>query len=560
MSKYSEFVKKQETFLEEIEISRNGINHELYCELVNLDRSSVSRISVQGEIKKHEEYGKEYNLYREEGFAYKYTLVFLCDFLLNNGFQLPETVLEKHSLFQKEMTFYKTLLEAKGKVDFSTIKYILSIDLGLREQMKELFGDQIINNETFPRYEDIKQKLETIKEILNATKKRHTIVNYTPEEIKNIYINTIGQRLDELQAQLLEMKDKIQKQGVFTIDTHPQYRKIEAEYNELMQKRTRIQAMVEPEEIELLRTELLEKIVDYKGQYEELKTGKIIKGVKDKETLESEKEIYQQNIQSLSPGGNIFKRVSDDMNELNSNVKQYSDSKLVLAELENLLKRYDQQHEKHMKICGETQTKSSELEALKQEYEETATSYFKMTFIQKHMKKGKQNESKRLELRKKERSTQEQLNSSKEMEQQEQAKLDIIRQEILNKIELLQKNDAKKQYFQPNNSIQPISFPARLEEFRNCIKELSNSLDNLSKNISDSRADISRIISIAENSITEETVNNKIAQIITEEQKKIDGVEKGLNYVKTEEEQPSYYDNLEIGVELAEEEISHRRK
>ena len=84
MSKYSDFIAKQEAFVKEIEKSRNGINHELYRELVNLNRASVSSKNISAE--KYEEAGKEYNLYSEEGFAYKYTLVFLCDFLLSNGF------------------------------------------------------------------------------------------------------------------------------------------------------------------------------------------------------------------------------------------------------------------------------------------------------------------------------------------------------------------------------------------------------------------------------------------------------------------------------------------
>ena len=210
MSKYSDFIAKQEAFVKEIEKSRNGINHELYRELVNLNRASVSSKNISAE--KYEEAGKEYNLYSEEGFAYKYTLVFLCDFLLSNGFQVSEEVLEKYNLFVSEITFYKTILESKGNFDFSTIKYILSIDLGLREQMKEIFGEEIITEEFFPKFDTVKSNLETIKVIFKETKRRLIIKNFSPDELKMAYTTAMEQRLHELESQLVIMKEKIEKE------------------------------------------------------------------------------------------------------------------------------------------------------------------------------------------------------------------------------------------------------------------------------------------------------------------------------------------------------------
>ena len=276
--------------------------------------------------------------------------------------------------------------------------------------------------------------------------------------------------------------------------------------------------------------------------------------------LEEEKKLSDERITSYSSGGATYVSVNELMQKIETNETEIVNIENELSELKNLIEKYDNQYAKSSDVSKKQNERKKELETFEQEYEKEVDEWTKMLFIQKHTAKGKEKENKRIELRKKILTSKNEIELYQTDVMNEEYVLEKIKEEIMEKIKLLQKNDKYKNYFNLSMPGAKVSFDASYTELLNFVGELEKVLKTTKELVMRHETEIVNELNMPAGSIvTPDEVLRQMDQIVSIEQQKTVDLEKALLYSEIEYQQPSYFNDLEAGIKLADE-ISSRKK
>ena len=556
MSKYVDYIKKQKEVLDQLDASKKGEDYLVYTNLIDLDREYLASMNYSQSEEVYVEEEQKYNLYSEHGLMYKVVMVQLYNLFSKNGFQLPDAITQKCNLVSTELNQYQSQI---GNFSISTLKYVLATDLGLRAQMQQFFGEEIINEEFFPKLANVKQSIKTIKTVMEVTLRKKKIASLSTDKVKQFCIDLWNSEIVDLENKIQQLSDGIVREGVFNVESHPEYIRLQTKLESLKQKVTNITAMSDPSDIERVRTQLLADM-DYESKYEELKKGKTLKGDKSKEALEKEKKSIEEVITSYSAGGATFTSVEKLMQEIKADKEEIVDIEKELSELKALIDKYDKQDNVVIATRTREEQRRSDLSNLEQEYDRELDEWDKMLFIQKHTKKGKEKEKTRIEIRRKVLASKKEIESHQHDVSNEEYVLREIEKEILKKIELLQKNGVYRQFFVQNMPANQVSFEQRYRELKKFTEELEKKLEATKESIKEHENAIATKLNRPAGTVSApEFVYRNMAQVVSEQQEKSLELDKALEYATLEQQQPSYFSDLEAGLAVVEE-YSSRKK
>ena len=180
-----------------------------------------------------------------------------------------------------------------GMLDYPALLFAISTIPGMRERLTEVFGPELISDEIFPDFIKTQKKLETVTKIATAMLEKRKIDSLSPEELveraikedKNII--EANKRIEEITAKLKAIEESIQKNGIYTVETHPTYAKLKEELRVHTEAREEIIKSIHELSPSDLRKSIMfsSGIVDYEKMYEEQKAA-----------LTREKQLYEEGI------------------------------------------------------------------------------------------------------------------------------------------------------------------------------------------------------------------------------------------------------------------------
>lgn len=178
-----------------------------------------------------------------------------------------------------------------GFLDFPALLYGLSAFPEMRERLTEVFGAELISEEIFPNFDRIQRKLEKVIKIATAILEKRNIDSLSDKEIiariisddKNVHAE--NEAIEEITKKLKAIEESIQQNGIYTLENHPTYAKLQQQLKEHTEARDAIVKQITEKDPSDLRDEMKLSlgVQDYEKMHETYKyEATVMEGLKSK--------------------------------------------------------------------------------------------------------------------------------------------------------------------------------------------------------------------------------------------------------------------------------------
>lgn len=284
-----------------------------------------------------------------------------------------------------------------GFLDFPALLYGLSAFPEMRERLTEVFGAELISEEIFPNFDIMQRKLEKVMKIATAILEKRNIDSLSDKEIiariisddKNIHAE--NEAIEEITKKLKAIEESIQQNGIYTLENHPTYAKLQQQLKEHTEARDAIVKQITEKDPSDLRDEIKLSlgVQDYEKMHETYKyEATVMEGLKSKGV--SLPEALQAVTRSVNETQSRLQR----MNALKLDIRDHGKKLEVLdifmssPEFESLY-RSEVERENLEHVLADKKIACDKSKATKESAEKAKEKYDKLGYFAKKGEEGK---------------------------------------------------------------------------------------------------------------------------------------------------------------------------